>query len=246
MKRSIGPARLVIAFVAVGLAGFATLAEAQTLPHYTVINLGILNEGSTSNASGVTNNGWVNGDSWLAGNQNEHAVLWRPDGMGQFKITDLGTLGGLNSASAWASSSKNNRGLVVGQAQTSQIDPLGEYWGVDIGCVNNGSLCNGYQNLELGFVWQNGVMTALPTLGGNNSIANGVNNLGQVVGWAETATKDRAASRRNSWTSMLPSGAQRKARSTHCLPLRATSSRRLSGSMTTATWWARRGLVGSS
>jgi probable HAF family extracellular repeat protein len=113
----------VIAFVAIGLAGFATLAEAQTAsapppnyanaPHYTVINLGILTGGSTSNASGVTNNGWVNGDSWLAGNQNEHAVLWRPDGMGQFKITDLGTLGGLNSASAWPSSSKNNRGLVV-------------------------------------------------------------------------------------------------------------------------------------
>ena len=125
-----------------------------------------------------------------AGNQTEHAVLWRPNAMGQLVITDLGTLGGLNSASAWASSSKNNRGLVVGQAQSSKIDPLGEYWGVDIGCGSDSGLCTGYQNLELGFVWQNGVMTALPTLGGNNSIANGVNNLGQVVGWAETATKD--------------------------------------------------------
>jgi probable HAF family extracellular repeat protein len=182
MKRSIGPARLVIAFVAVGLAGFATLAEAQTLPHYTVINLGILNEGSTSNASGVTNNGWVNGDSWLAGNQNEHAVLWRPDGMGRFKITDLGTLGGLNSASAWPSSSKNNRGLVVGQAQGPKVDPLEEYWAVDIGCGTSNGLCMGWQNLEFGFVWQNGVMTKFPPLGGYNSIANGVNNRGQVVG----------------------------------------------------------------
>jgi probable HAF family extracellular repeat protein len=189
MKRSIGPARLVIAFGAIGLAGFATLAEAQTLPHYTVISLSTLG-GSTSYGSGVTNTGWVNGDSYLAGNQTEVAVVWRPNAMGQLVITDLGTLGGMNSASAWASSSKNNRGLVVGQAQTSQIDPLGEYWGVDIGCVNNSSLCTGWQNLELGFVWQNGVMTALPPLGGNNSIANGVNNLGQVVGWAETAHKD--------------------------------------------------------
>jgi probable HAF family extracellular repeat protein len=194
MKRIIGPAMLVIAFLAIGLTGFATLAGAQTvsgnLPHYTVINLGILTGGSTSNASGVTNNGWVNGDSWLAGNQNEHAVLWRPDAMGQFKITDLGTLGGLNSASAWPSSSKNNRGLVVGQAQGAKVDPLGEYWAVDIGCGTSNGLCMGWQNLEFGFVWQNGVMTKLPPLGGYNSIANGVNNLGQVVGWAETATKD--------------------------------------------------------
>ena len=194
MKRIIGPAMLVIAFLAIALTGFATPAGAQTasapLPHYTVINLGTLTGGSTSYGSGVTNNGWVNGDSDLASNQNEHAVLWRPNAMGQLVITDLGTLGGMNSASAWASSSKNNRGLVVGQAQTSEIDPLGEYWGVGIGCGSESGPCNGYQNLELGFVWQNGVMTALPTLGGNNSIANGVNNLGQVVGWTETATKD--------------------------------------------------------
>jgi probable HAF family extracellular repeat protein len=175
------------------LTGFATLAGAQTvsgnLPHYTVISLSTLG-GSTSNGSGVTNNGWVNGDSYLPGNKTEHAVLWRPDAMGQLVITDLGTLGGMNSASAWASSSKNNFGLIAGQAQTSRIDPLKEYWGVDIGCVNSSSLCDGYKKLQLGFVWQNGVMTALPTLGGNNGEAAGDNNLGQVVGWTETATKD--------------------------------------------------------
>jgi hypothetical protein len=33
-------------------------------------------------------------------------------------------------------------------------------------------------------------MTALPTLGGNNSFATGANNLGQVARWAETATHD--------------------------------------------------------
>ena len=32
-------------------------------------------------------------------------------------------------------------------------------------------------------------MTALPTLGGNNSVATGVNNRGQIVGGAETSTK---------------------------------------------------------
>ena len=33
-------------------------------------------------------------------------------------------------------------------------------------------------------------MTSLPTLGGNNSAANDVNNRGQIVGEAETSIKD--------------------------------------------------------
>jgi len=46
----------------------------------------------------------------------------------------------------------------------------------------------------LGFVWQNGEMTALPTLGGNNAQADAVNNLGEVAGLAETATQDPSCS----------------------------------------------------
>ena len=44
--------------------------------------------------------------------------------------------------------------------------------------------------LSLGFVWQGRVMRALPTLGGDNGFATGVNNHGQVVGWAENAIHD--------------------------------------------------------
>ena len=192
MERSVGSAVLAIAFGPIALAGFATLAKAQTAsaswPHYTVTNIGTLGGSESNGYGGVSNNGWVSGDSYLPGNQTEHAALWRPDGMGQYKITDLGTLGGLNSSTGFAQN--NSRGLIAGQAQGSQIDPLGEYWGVAYGCGNGSSLCAGYQNLQFGFLWQNGVMAALPTLGGNNSSAAGVNNLGQVAGWAETATKD--------------------------------------------------------
>jgi probable HAF family extracellular repeat protein len=193
MKRSIGPARLVIAFVAVALTGFATLARAQTVSaswaHYTVTNLGTLGGSVGDGYGGVANNGWVSGDSYLPGDQTEHAALWRLDAMGQPVITDLGTVGGLNSSTGFPQN--NNRGLIAGQAQGSKIDPLGEYWGVAYVCNNNiGAPCEGYQNLQFGFLWQNGVMTALPTLGGNNSSAAGVNNLSQVAGWAETATKD--------------------------------------------------------
>ena len=104
-------------------------------------------------------------------------------------MTDLGTLGGPNSSAAWPQ--KNDFGLIVGHAQGSQIDPLAEYWGVAYVCNNSCDPCEGYKHLQFGFVWQNGVMTALPTLGGNNSSAAGDNNLGQVVGWAETARKDK-------------------------------------------------------
>ncbi len=162
-------------------------AEAQTVsaswPHYTVTNLGTLGGNGSNGYGGVTNNGWVSGDSILTGDQTEHAFVWRNGVM-----TDLGTLGGPNSSAAWPQ--KNNFGLIAGQAQGSQIDPLAEYWGVAYVCNNSGAPCEGYKHLQFGFLWQNGMMTALPTLGGNNSSAAGDNNLGQVVGWAETAIMD--------------------------------------------------------
>ena len=137
---------------------------------------------------GPSNNGeWVSGDSALPNNVTEHAALWRRDSAGKFVITDLGTLGGLNSSTG--EPQKNDIGLIVGNAQVHRVGPLGEYWGAGYSCPN-ANPCTGHQNLVLGFVWQNGVMTALPPIGGNNSSAAGANNLGQVVGWAETATHD--------------------------------------------------------
>lgn len=149
--------------------------------HYSVIDLGTLGGTASNGYGGVNNRGWVTGDANLSGDQTEHAFLWR-DGI----MTDLGTLGGLNSSTAFPI--KDDRGFIMGTAQTSTLDPLGEFWGAAFFCtaVN----CQGYQNLELGFLWQNGTMTALPTLGGNNSEAFGVNNVGEVVGMAETATQD--------------------------------------------------------
>jgi probable HAF family extracellular repeat protein len=39
-------------------------------------------------------------------------------------------------------------------------------------------------------VWDDGVLSALPTLGGLQGFATGVNDRGQVVGWAETPVHD--------------------------------------------------------
>jgi probable HAF family extracellular repeat protein len=72
----------------------------------------------------------------------------------------------------------------VGIAETAEANPLGEAWSCSafFPTVTN-QVC-------LGFAWQDGVMSALPTLGGYDGYAAGVNNRGQVVGWAETAVHD--------------------------------------------------------
>jgi hypothetical protein len=45
-------------------------------------------------------------------------------------------------------------------------------------------------NTCLPFLWQNGAMTALPTLGGNNGAVNQINKNGEMAGLAESATPD--------------------------------------------------------
>lgn len=153
-------------------------------PHYSVTKLGALG-GTSSYASGINNRGWVVGDANLSGDTTEHASLWR-NGV----ATDLGTLGGLNSGIGYPART-DERGLITGNAQTSTVDPLGENWGLLFTCSPTGGSCQGYQNLVLGFLWQSGAMTALPTLGGNNAVAlGGVNNRGQMVGYAENNIQD--------------------------------------------------------
>ena len=74
--------------------------------------------------------------------------------------------------------------MIVGIAETAQLDPLGEEWS----CTAFFPSVTGH--ISRGFVWASGVMTALPTLGGYQGFATGVNSRGQVVGWAETPVHD--------------------------------------------------------
>lgn len=164
---------LSILLIAMGCGLFGASQQ-----RYTITDLPSLG-GTNSRGNSINNRGWISGYSNLAGNQSRHAALWR-DGT----LTDLGTLGGPNSAVTW--SVKANSGIIAGIAQTAAPDPLGEAWSsaAFYPLPNNAGFVN------LGFVWENGQMRALPTLGGNNGFATGANSRGQVVGWAENSVHD--------------------------------------------------------
>jgi probable HAF family extracellular repeat protein len=91
---------------------------------------------------------------------------------------DLGTLGGKNS---WMNgfAGINERGEAVGLAETDVPDPNGE----DICGFGTHLTCSA-------FLWKDGRMRALPTLGGNNGQASAINDRGQIAGFAETTTED--------------------------------------------------------
>jgi probable HAF family extracellular repeat protein len=148
----------------------AVQGQNQQPPRYTVTDIGTLG-GTFGEANAVNNKGWVVGDATLPGDRVRHAFLWRKGLM-----KDLGTLGGPNSIALFP---LNERGEITGFSDTSTPDPLGE----DFCGFGTNLIC-------LPFLWQHGVMTPLPTLGGNNGQALEVNNRGQVVGIAENTTPD--------------------------------------------------------
>ena len=126
--------------------------------------------GANSSASGPINDrGWSVGQSQngvmdpLIGIPEIRATLWK-DG----QIVDLGTLGGNESFAT----SLNNEGIVVGAAANTIPDPV--------------SLIGFFGTQTRAFLWRNGVMHDLGTLGGPDAFALAVNERGQVVGYSYT------------------------------------------------------------
>ncbi len=130
----------------------------------------------TSQGGGINNQGMVAGFTGTS-NGTRQAALWSGGA-----ITPLGTLpGGAHSQVQWPGI--NSSGTIVGISRTGEDDPNGEDWSCSAFLPGAGKVC-------LGFVWENGVMSPLPTLGGPNGFAAGVNAHGQVVGWAENLVHD--------------------------------------------------------
>jgi probable HAF family extracellular repeat protein len=153
-------------------------AAALAAPAYNVVKVSASLGGTQSRGMAINSAGLVAGWSNLA-DGHRHAAIWR-DGV----IDDLGTLGGPSSTVPWPG--LNDAGMVVGISHTSRPDPLHEDWACDLADFvpeDTDLICSG-------FVYQNGEMRELPTLGGNHGFAAGVNNRGEIVGWAETAEPD--------------------------------------------------------
>jgi probable HAF family extracellular repeat protein len=112
-------------------------------------DLGVLPGGNWSSAYGINDSGTVVGDGTVASG-NVRAFVWTAES----SMTELGTLGGLNSYAT----AVNNSGEVIGYA----------------------SLRNGYDHA---FSAVGAVMTDLGTLGGN-SYAYGINDNGEIVGYS--------------------------------------------------------------
>jgi len=149
---------------------------APPAPHreYLVVKLPSL--GGTSLGTGISNGGLVAGFSNVSASV-RHAALWRDGG-----VIDLGTLGGRSSNSQWPGLS-NGGGRVVGISYTSTPDTLDEDWSCDAFMPVSDSTC-------VGFVWENGVMTDLGTLGAGSATSEAValNERGVVVGSTRSQT----------------------------------------------------------
>jgi probable HAF family extracellular repeat protein len=160
---------------------FLNTAAAQA--RYKVTDLGVLHtDDNLGCAMSVNDQGWteIMSGSLPPGEQNNQlgtllngrAVL----GIEGVKI-DLGTLGGQNSWMNWGQI--NDFGQIVGYSETAVPDPNGE----DVCGFGSHLTCRP-------FLWQYFHMSALPTLGGNNGQASGINMHGQIAGFAENGNLD--------------------------------------------------------
>jgi probable HAF family extracellular repeat protein len=160
-------------------AGLSAQKAPQQPSGYLVFALPDSLGGTASGANAINDLGWPLGFADRSGSSSAEAVAWI-----EGRMVKLGTLGGPNSSVEWEGV-KNNQGLIVGVSDTSIKQPLGEQWS----CYLAGFLPS-FGNTCLGFLWRDGFMMQLPTLGGDNGVATGINNHDQVVGWAETTYRD--------------------------------------------------------
>jgi probable HAF family extracellular repeat protein len=167
---------ILFAWLALAARLSAQDAAAGNPPHYRVYNLGTLG-GSSSIGNTINNRSLALGSANLPGNATAHAAAW----FYGLKF-DLGTLGGPNSNVVFPN--RNDSGEIAGISETNAVNPLGEDWSCSAFFPTaTGHIC-------LGFVWQWGEMSALPTLGGYDGFASAVNNAGEIVGWAENKIHD--------------------------------------------------------
>jgi probable HAF family extracellular repeat protein len=159
-------------------------------------DIGTLPGGASSFAYWVNSGGLIVGQSQngsidpLTGFPEARGVLWQKG-----QIIDLGTLGGTQSNA----NAINNLGQVVGGALTATPDPFANAPQAACQVLQTGFFpCSAFtfsvnslyfpSTTEThAFLWQNGFMRDLGTLGGPDSNASLNNDHGEVAGWSYTS-----------------------------------------------------------
>jgi probable HAF family extracellular repeat protein len=159
----------------------ACFSNAVAQASYKVQDLGVRHPDDLGMAMGLNNYGWSLIMDQLLDPFSVSLSANLVTGTDRISIgelnLELGTLGGKNSSINW--NGINDPGEAVGMSETSVPDPNGE----DVCGFGTHLTC-------LPFLWKNGVMKGLPLVGGNNGQASGINNSGQVVGYAENGVVD--------------------------------------------------------
>jgi probable HAF family extracellular repeat protein len=177
------------AVVGVSDGGSATYHEAFLWQNGVMQDLGIHGQ-----ASGMNNSSAMMVVGTLSANNGPYAFVWQNGTMQNLGggyatgVNDAGqVVGTTNGAFLWQNGTMQNLGTLRGDTGSSAT------------AINNSSQVVGISTkvhtthktqtyTDTAFLWQNGKMTSLGTLGGQNSDAYAINDLGQVVGTADTRT----------------------------------------------------------
>jgi probable HAF family extracellular repeat protein len=159
----------------------ACFSNAVAQARYKVQDLGVQHPDNLGMPMGLNNYGWTLNMEQLLDPFSLSTEFPAASGTDSITIDhlnlELGTLGGANSSINW--NGINDPGEAVGMSETAALDPNGE----DVCLFGTHHVC-------LPFIWKDGVMTALPTVGGVNGQASAINNKGQVAGYAENGLVD--------------------------------------------------------
>lgn len=136
-----------------------------------VATLPVLPGGTNSQTDAISSSGLIAGWSEnglidpMTSLPEGRAVLWTKER----QIIDLGTLTGGTESLATAI---NSRGQIVGVSNNDVPDPFS---------------LNGFPTQTRAFLWQNGAIQDLGTLGGSDALPNYVNERGQIAGFSYTS-----------------------------------------------------------